>query len=196
MGGIKTMIAPVTKKLFTVDEYYRIYEAGVLNEDDRVELINGEIVYMSPAGARHSACVNRLSYLLIAAFGREVMTIIQNPVNLDQSSQPQPDVVLAKWKDDYYASGHPTPEDILLLIEVSDSSVGIDQNYKIPLYAAAGIRETWLVNLPDQCIEVYHHPEAGSYTAMQTFKPGQSISLQAFPDIQIAVTEVLPAEDK
>ncbi|AFY72103.1 protein of unknown function DUF820 (plasmid) [Thalassoporum mexicanum PCC 7367] len=190
------MIAPVTaqvtKKLFSVDDYYRIYRSGVITDADRVELIAGEIVYMSPTGAKHSACVNRLSYLLIDAFGRDVMTIIQNPVNLDQFSQPQPDLVLAKWKDDYYASGHPTPADIYLLIEVSDSSVGIDKNYKMPLYAQAGIPETWLVNLPAQSIEVYRQSTANRYAEPQIYKSGQTISLQSFPAMQIPVAQIFP----
>jgi Uma2 family endonuclease len=190
------MIAPVTKKLFTVDEYYRIYQAGVLNEDDRVELINGEIVYMSPTGTKHATCVDRLAEILTFALQKQAQLRVQSSIQLPPNSQPQPDLALLKRKADFYVSAHPTPADIYLLIEVADSSIAFDRNVKMPMYGAAGIPEAWLVDIEAQCIEVYRHPESGSYAESQTFKPGQSISLQAFPDIQIAVTEVLPAADK
>ncbi len=116
---------------------------------------------------------------------------IQNPVELDDNSEPQPDVVLLRRKDDYYESGHPQAEDILLLIEVADTTVESDRGIKIPVYAEDGIVEVWLVNLDEQCVEVYRAPHLSSYTDVQIFQRGQALSIQSFPDIRITVEEVL-----
>jgi Uma2 family endonuclease len=186
------MIAPIAKKLFTVDEYYRIYQAGVLNEDDRVELINGEIVYMSPTGTKHATCVDRLNHILMSQLIDRIQLRVQSSIQLPPNSQPQPDLALLKRKADFYVSAHPTPADIYLLIEVADSSIAFDRNVKIPMYAAAGIPEVWLVDVEAQSIEVYRQPESDSYAEIQIFKPGESIGLQSFPDVQVPVAEVLP----
>jgi Uma2 family endonuclease len=185
------MVLQVSRRLFSVQEYHRMLDSEILTERDRVELIRGEIIRMSPIGRRHAACVNRLNDLLQKKLGIRALVSIQNPVELDDNSEPQPDVVLLKRKDDYYESGHPQVEDILLLIEVADTTVESDRGVKIPVYAEEGIIEVWLVNLDEQCVEVYRSPYLNSYTDVQIFHRGQDLSIQSFPDIRITVDEVL-----
>jgi Uma2 family endonuclease len=185
------MVVKVSKRLFSVEEYHRMFDLGILTERDRVELIRGEIIRMSPIGRRHAACVNRLNDLLQKKLGIRALVSIQNPVELDDISEPQPDVVLLKRKDDYYESGHPQAEDILLLIEVADTTVELDRGVKIPIYAEDGIIEVWLVNLDEQCVEVYRAPHLNGYTDVQILQRGQDLSIQSFPDIRITVEEVL-----
>ncbi|AFY72148.1 protein of unknown function DUF820 (plasmid) [Thalassoporum mexicanum PCC 7367] len=194
------MIAPVTaqvtKKLFTVDEYYRIYQAGVISDHDRVELIAGEIVYMSPVGTKHATCVDRLNHILMSQLIDRIQLRVQSSIQLPPNSQPQPDLALLKRKADFYISAHPTPADIYLLIEVADSSLAFDRNVKMPMYAAAGILEVWLVDIEAQCIEVYWLATGDRYGSSQIYRAGESISLQAFPDVQVPVVAVFPVEQK
>lgn len=185
------MATGLLKRLFTVKEYNRMVEAGILTEDDRVELIRGEIIHMSPIGRRHAAHVRRLNTLLSEKLGRRALVDTQNPVELDDSSQPQPDVVLLQPRPDFYESGHPKPEDILLLVEVADTTVESDRNVKIPLYARDGITEVWLIDINQQCLEVYRQPCADGYKEMQKFYRGQTVSIQAFPDVEITLDQVL-----
>jgi Uma2 family endonuclease len=140
------MVLQVSRRLFSVQEYHRMLDSEILTERDRVELIRGEIIRMSPIGRRHAACVNRLNDLLQKKLGIRALVSIQNPVELDDNSEPQPDVVLLRRKNDYYESGHPQAEDILLLIEVADTTVESDREIKIPTYAGYGIVEVWLAN--------------------------------------------------
>src|ERR671938_544657 len=142
-----SMSVQVAKRCFSVDEYYRMGEAGILTEDDRVELIEGEIIEMSPIGSRHAACVNRLNTLLGRHLRQTAIVSVQNPIRLDAYSEPEPDVALLRPRADYYESGHPTPADALLIVEVADTSADYDRIIKLPLYAKAGIPEAWLVDL-------------------------------------------------
>jgi Uma2 family endonuclease len=128
----------VQRRLFTVEEYHRMAEAGILSEDDRVELIEGELVTMSPIGSRHAACVARLTALLFPVGGRGILWV-QNPIRLGARSEPQPDVALLRYRPDFYASAHPGPEDVLLVVEVAETSADADRSLKIPLYARYGI---------------------------------------------------------
>jgi Uma2 family endonuclease len=165
-------------------------ESGILTEDDRVELIRGEIIDMSPIGTKHAACVRRLSNKLGQRLGNRIILSVQNPVVLDNNSEPQPDVALLKPRDDFYATAHPQPQDIFLLIEVSDSTVVYDREEKIPLYAEANIIEIWLVDINEQVVEVYQQPTAAGYQLMQKFASGQSLSIKAFPNVNITVNEI------
>ncbi len=176
---------------FTVEQYQKMIELGILTKYDRVELIRGEIIEMSPVGTKHAACVRRLSNKLGQSLGNSIILSVQNPVVLNDNSQPQPDVALLKPRDDFYATAHPQPQDIFLLIEVADSTIEYDREEKIPLYAQANIIEVWLVDINEQIVEVYQQPTAAGYQLMQKFACDQDLSITAFPDINITVNEIL-----
>jgi Uma2 family endonuclease len=166
-------------------------EAGILTEDDRVELINGEIIEMSPIGRKHSACVNRLNSIFSQLLGKRVIVAVQNPITLDNFSEPQPDIALLKPREDFYESAHPQPSDVFLLIEVADSSFEYDRDIKIPLYAANGIVEVWLVDIIEQKIIVYRQPTENTYSKIKTLQRGEILDILAFPEIKITVDSIL-----
>ena len=179
------------RRKFTIEQYHKMAESGILTEDDRVELIRGEIVEMSPIGRRHAACVRRLVKLFSEKLSQRAIVDTQNPVELSDRSEPQPDVTLLQPHPDFYEAGHPQPEDIFLLVEVADTTVETDRNVKIPLYAEGGISEVWLVDINEQCVEIYQEPLSTGYQNVQKFQRGQTLSIQAFPNINIAADEVL-----
>lgn len=185
------MPALAPKRLFTVDEYYRMAQARILREDDRVELIEGEIVQMTPIGSHHAACVNRLQTLFVRNLDPKAIVIVQNPIQVDEFSEPQPDIVLAKPRDDFYESGHPTPTDIFWVVEVSDTSQRYDRLTKIPLYGKSGIPEAWLIDLEKKVVEIYTHPCDEGYRDVKTATPDETLSPQAFPECQIRVSSIL-----
>ena len=179
-------------RMFSVHDYYAMAEAGILTEDERVELINGEIIEMSPIGSRHASAVYALDYLMSDQFGQRALVAVQGPLRLGNHAEPEPDVMILRWRDDFYASAHPGPEDVLLLIEVSDTTLDSDRNEKLPLYANAGIPETWIANIPERVVEVYTDPVNGVYTNRQVFSVGESVSPKAFPDISLPVSRIVP----
>lgn len=160
---------------FTTRDFYRMLEAGIFTEDDRVELINGEVLEMSPTGSRHAGCVTRLNALFARRFMDFAIVTLQNPVRLNDFSEPLPDVSVLKPRDDFYDRSHPTPADVLLLVEVADSSIHYDKRVKVPLYAGAGIPEVWVVNLNEETVEVYARPERGAYSLVRTCVRGEQI---------------------
>ena len=185
------------RRLFTVDEYYALYEHGIIDDDERTELIEGEIYVMTPPGPNHQSKVdvgNATFHTLIAS--RAAIVRAQGPVLLGERTQPEPDLMLIKWRDDFYVNRHPGPEDVLLLIETSDSSLSRDRNVKLPLYARYGIPEVWIENIPDSVIEAHRNPVNGEYTETRTYRPGETITPQAFPDLQLSVSQLVgvPAE--
>lgn len=182
----------LSRRRFDVDEYQAMLRAGILSEDDRVELIEGEIVQMSAVGVRHAACVRRLTRLLVGAVEDPGRLSIQNPVRLDAHSEPEPDVVLLRERDDDYSCAHPRPEDVLLLVEVADSSLPFDRGVKLPLYARAGVVEVWIVDLDGDAIEVHRAPEGEGFRLSQRVTDGR-IAAAAFPHHAIGVAEVLAA---
>jgi Uma2 family endonuclease len=184
------MTVQLLRRKFTVEQYHKMVESGILSEDDRLELIRGEIIEMSPIGTKHAACLNRLVNLLVQLLGKRIIAAAQNPVALNNNSEPQPDVALLKPRDDFYETAHPQAQDIFLLIEVSDSTVMYDREEKIPLYAQANIEEVWLVDINEQIVEVYQQPTAAGYQLMQKFSCGQTLSIKAFPDVNITVNEI------
>ncbi|WP_009630660.1 Uma2 family endonuclease [Synechocystis sp. PCC 7509] len=184
------MSIQLLKRQFTIQNYHQMVVAGILSEDERVELIQGEIVKMSPIGIRHASCVNRLLKLFSQSLGDRATVIVQNPVVLNNLSEPQPDVALLKPRADFYATGHPQPQDILLLVEVADTTIESDRAIKIPLYASSGISEVWLVDVNQQVIEVFREPTDNSYQSIQKFQLGE-IFVQAFPDVSFAVERIL-----
>lgn len=183
--------AAVVRKRFTIGEYQQMAAVGVLDEDDRVELIEGEIVEMSPLGPQPSACVTRLTELFYRIGNPSVTIRVQDPIRLGDFSAPQPDVVIVNRRDDRYSRGHPEPEDVLLLVEVSESSLAYDRDVKLPLYARAGISEVWLVALLPQVLEVYRAPSEDGYGEKRTLRRGQLIAPAHLPDAELAVEHIL-----
>lgn len=182
---------PVSRRRFTVEEYHRMAEAGILHEDDRIELIEGEIVEMSPIGSRHAACVKRLIKLLIREIGDSGVVGAQDPVLLPDDTEPEPDVMVLQPREDFYAEAHPTPEDVLLLIEVSDTSLAYDREVKLPLYARAVIPEVWIVDLADEKVHVYSWPTGGSYEDLRSVGRSGSVTPSALPSLAVSVEDVL-----
>lgn len=185
------MSVQVLKRRFTVDEYYRMAEAGILHEDDRIELIEGEIVQMAPIGSNHASNVDRLNRLFFERVGRRAIVRVQGPVHLGEYSEPEPDITLFRPRPDFYASAHPGPADILLLIEVADTSAAYDREVKAPLYARAGIREYWIVDLAEETLEVYRDPRPDGYRLIHRLRSGDHMAPEAFPDVEVAVDDVL-----
>ncbi len=184
------MSIQLAKRLLTVSEYHKMAEVGILDEDDRVELINGEIIEMSPIGSLHASRVNRI----IATFKRlpdELAILsVQNPISIGPYSEPEPDIVLVKFRSDFYEGRLPNSEDILLVIEVSDTSLGYDREVKKPLFATAGIPEFWIVNIGESQVEVYKKPANGDYASRQDFKRGDTIFIDNL-DFAVEVDKVL-----
>lgn len=182
------MMQLITRK-FNVNEYQKMAEAGILTSEDRVELIRGEIIPMFPIGLKHAATVNRLNRLFHQKLNEKVIISIQNSIQLDNYSEPQPDVVLLKPRSDFYETQIPQPQDIHLLIEVSDTTIKYDKEVKLPLYAESKISEVWIVNLDSNTLEVYRQPQAQQYQQQQTNV--KAISCLAFPDITLTIHEIL-----
>jgi len=180
-----------TRRRFTIHEYHRMADAGILRERDPVELLDGEIVEMSPIGRRHMAIVDRLNRLFVRRLGDQVIVRVQGPIVLDDYSEPQPDLALLRFRSNFYADGHPRPPDVLLAIEVSDSSVSYDRTVKLPLYARKHVREVWLVDLKAEVIDVHRRPTVAGYREHQRFTRGRRISLAAFPRVHFRVADVL-----
>ncbi|NEO26375.1 MAG: Uma2 family endonuclease [Kamptonema sp. SIO4C4] len=174
----------LTKK-FTVDQYHKMGEVGIFDPDERVELLEGEIIKMSPIGLQHAVTINRLTNFFPRQLGDNAIVSIQNPIRLNNHSEPQPDITLLQPRDDYYANKFPSSEDILLLIEVADSSLLTDQEIKLPLYAEHNIIEYWIVNLTRQIVEIYRDPQNRAYQQQQMLLENQSISPLAFPELTV-----------
>jgi len=183
------MVTEIVRFRFTTDEYEQMIATGILTEEDRVELIDGEIIAMSPIGDEHVFVLNSITAQLFEKLSGRAIISVQNPILLSDYSRPQPDVALWRPSNRRTLAG---PDDILLLIEVSDSTLSFDQSVKLPLYAREGIREVWIVNLVGEQIEVYHTPLAGDYRSAESFVPGDVISPQAFQDTAFAVADLLP----
>lgn len=177
---------------FTVDEYERMVHAGVFASDDRVELIEGEIIEMTPIGDPHASVVDRLNALLSRRLGDRVIVRVQGPVRfVALRSRPQPDLALLRPRADYYATGAPAAGEIVLLIEVMDTSVEYDRRRKAPLYARAGVSDLWLVDIPAGVVDVQREPGADGYRDVRTYRRGESLMPPAFPDVALAVDDIL-----
>ncbi len=161
--------------LLTTEDYHRMAESGILDEDDRVELIDGKIVPMTAIGTPHLNCVNELNYLFVHNVSEDVEVSIQNPVQLGPHQEPEPDVALLRRDRD--RTQVPQAEDVLLLIEVADTTLRKDREVKLPRYARAGIPQVWIVNLEDGRLETYAHPAAGRYAEERAYPPADEIAL-------------------
>jgi len=179
------------RKVFTVEEYYRMAEAGILKPDDRVELIDGEIVEMSPIGVRHAGCVNWANQALIAAFGGRAVVSVQNPVQLSDITEPQPDLALLRPRPDAYRGKKVETADALLVLEVADTTLAYDRNIKVPRYAAAGVPEVWIEDLEHDRLLVYRDPSGNSYRTARILGRDDSVSVGAFPDVVFKVSDLL-----
>jgi Uma2 family endonuclease len=177
----------------TSTEYYGMMESGIIREGERVELILGQIFTMAAKGTRHTLSTRKLFKHLLSLIGDRADVQSQDPITLPNNSEPEPDIVIAKLRSDDYANSHPSPTDIILVIEVADSSIKFDRETKAPLYAAAGISEYWIVNLIDDRLEIYRQPEGDIYTSIEIITPPRSISLSQFSDITLNIGDFFPA---
>ena len=192
----RTSVHEVTpaRRRFTVAEYFAMAEAGILHEDEHIELIDGEIIVMSPMGNPHRQSVNWIGFLLSPALGNRAMVQVQATVVLDDGTAPEPDIAVIRLRsiNDLVTV---TPEEIYFLVEVADSSLEFDRETKLARYAAAGIPEVWIANLVDRRLEAHADPVDGAYQTSWVTLPGESVSPRAFPDIVLAVSDFLPERD-
>ena len=185
------MTTQLQGRAFTVGEYYRMAEANILTEEDRVELIAGQIVAMSPIGSQHAACVKRLNLLLGKMVGDSLLLGVQDPIALDAYSEPEPDLVLLRPRADFYATAHPAASDVLLAVEVADTSASYDRTVKVPLYAQAGIPEVWLIDLQERCLEVYAHPQGHAYQQRTQVPADATFSSPTIAGLTLAAADLL-----
>lgn len=183
------MEIPTLKRLISVEEYHKMGEYGILPEHG-VELINGEIIEMSPIGSLHSSRVNKLNALLAQILGKSVIISIQNSVVLSNFSEPEPDIAILEYRADYYATALPTAEDVKLIIEVAHSSFSYDRKVKLPLYAESGISELWIINLEKEEIEIYWEPAGNNYRFRELLRPGDVLKAKGL-NLELDVSEVL-----
>lgn len=183
---METKTQEIVRRRFTVHEYHRMAEAGILHEDDRVELIEGTVVEMNPIGSRHATCVRELNRLLSGQVGDDLRVDVQSPIRLDENGEPQPDLAVIRAGD--YRESLPKPEDVLLLIEVADTSLRYDRDVKLPLYARSGIGEAWIVDLAGEVVERHTEPSPEGYRLVRRAGRGETLGSEALPRI------VLPAD--
>ena len=181
-----------TRHRLNVDAYHRMAKAGILRENDRVELIDGELIDMAPIGQDHAATVNGLNRAFFLACGERAIVSVQNSLRLDRFNEVQPDVMLLRPRADNYRTGAPPgPADVLLLVEVSDTTLRYDRTVKLPLYARAGIAEMWIVDLRRRAVDIHRIPEGERYTVIEAHGPDATVALSQAPDIAVALRRVL-----
>jgi Uma2 family endonuclease len=189
--GLLTRNPWVVRRPLTVAEYHRMGEVGILTEDDRVELIEGQLIAMSPIGSGHSGTTNTLTRMLVQAIGDKGVVAVGNPVQLDDLSEPQPDFAVLKPRDDDYRRATPRPDEVLLIIEVADSSLAYDRNVKRSLYARHGIPEFWIVNLSAGEMEVCRGPQGEQYASVSRVGREAALEPQLLPGVVISVAAIL-----
>lgn len=183
------MAVQTQRKLFTVDDYYKMAEVGILAPEDRVELIHGEIIQMSPIKSFHSSVVDDLHEMLVLLLHGQALVKCQNPLSIDSYSEPEPDLTIAKFQTHKYRHQHPRPEDVHFLIEVADTTLQKDRKIKLPLYAEAGIPEVWIVNLKNNKVEVYTNPVDRGYQELKTLKSGEILHVEVL-DFELEVERI------
>jgi Uma2 family endonuclease len=191
MTDLLTRNAWVTRRPLTVQEYHRMGEVGILSEDDRVELIEGQLIAMTPIGSDHHGTVIALTRLLVDAIGDRGMVSVQGPIRLDEVSEPEPDFAVLIPRNDSYRERTARPEEVLLIVEIAHSSLRYDRNIKIPLYARHNIPEVWIVDLVGNCVEVYREPEGDTYTQVMRIGPDGVLQLLVLPGVEISTKAVL-----
>ncbi|SRR5712691_1563456 len=185
------MSMQLSTRRFTVHDFHRMAQAGIFSEDDRVELLDGEIIEMTPIGSRHAACVARLDRLFNLRLGTAGIVWVQNPIKIDDRTEPQPDLVLLRPRPDFYAQAHPGPDDVLLLIEVADTTLEMDREVKLPLYAKAGIREVWIVDLTGGTVQLYRQPSLQGYQTSIQARGIEQLTAEALPNLTISASDIL-----
>ncbi len=185
------MALSVQRRLFTVADYHKMRDSGIIGEDDRVELLEGEIVQMTPVGSEHAACVSRLNRLFLRAAETAAIVRVQDPVRLGDLSELQPDLALVRPRPDFYRQAHPGPEDVLLLVEVADTSGAYDRQVKLPLYARAGIPEVWIVDLQAQVVEIHRGPSPDGFVERIVVPRGRSATPLALPGVTMDTEDLL-----
>lgn len=185
------MPVDLPKRVFTLDEYYRMAEAGIF-EHERVELVNGEIIAMAPVGSMHSACLSRLTGELGRLIERAFILRVQSPLRLNERTELEPDLAVVRYRQDHYAGGHPRPEDTLLAIEVAESSLAYDRDVKMALYARAGIPEAWLLDVNGRNLAVYSAPSIGLYASTVRYGPGEVVSSSSVTGLTLEADDILP----
>jgi len=185
------MAIPIRKRLLTNDEFRQMVETGIFSPEERLELIHGEIVDMGGIGNQHASCLRRLIHLFRPLLGPEIIIDVQDPISLpEQRSQPRPDLVLLRPQQGGYAQ-HPTAADVLLLVEISDSSLAYDRGVKVPLYACCGIPEVWLIDVAGGAIVVHRAPGVRRYREIRSLRAGDTLAPAALPDARLAVAAIL-----
>ncbi|MCB0062485.1 MAG: Uma2 family endonuclease [Caldilineaceae bacterium] len=198
VNGVRQSISGVHLRRFSLTEFQHLVELGIFGEDERIELLDGLLVEMSPINPRHAECVDNLNETFTVLLHRKARVRVQSPITLEgQSSQPQPGVSVAVRRAEGYGERHMNAAEIFLLIEVADSSLNSDQTDKLKLYAAAGIPEYWIVNLVDNQLEVYQEPYfsatgEGAYKRKRTYSREETVAPQSFPECEVALTDILP----
>jgi Uma2 family endonuclease len=182
--------ATIPRRKLSLTDYHRMGEAGILRENDRIELIQGELIEMAPIGSRHMATVTRLTHALIAAVGSNAIVSTQNPIALPPDSEPQPDIALLEPRTDYYASSLPGPADVLLLIEVADTTLGYDRDVKLPLYAQHGIAEVWIFDVQGGSLSIHRDPSPQGYQRIVTPGRSDAVSLTMLPAVTIDLATI------
>lgn len=179
-----------TLRRFTVDDYHKMINAEIFHEDDRVELLDGEIHNMSPIDSAHVAYVNRLTHLLTRVIDEQAIVSVQNPFELNDYSEPQPDIALFRWREDFYVKHLPTPADTLLVIEVANTSAHADRTVKLPRYAMAGIPEVWIVNIKQRVIQQYTQPDGNDYASHKLVKRGVITTTCLTPTLELSIERI------
>jgi Uma2 family endonuclease len=180
----------ITRHKFSSKDYHQMIEIGILGEDDRVELIDGEIVDMAAIGSHHSACTKKSHTFFTQKLGDRVLLGVQDPISLEDGTEPEPDIALLHPANHFYVNQHPTPADVFFILEIADTSFVYDRDVKLLKYAQAGIAEAWLLNLTTQEILACRHPSANGYSHIQTITRGQSLALLAFPNVVVTFDDL------
>jgi Uma2 family endonuclease len=184
-------VLPVVPKRFRVEDFRKMTEAGILPEESGWEVIDGYLIDKMSIGSKHASTVKRLSEMLRDSTRDLAIISVQDPIYIDEYNEPEPDIALVKRRGDFYAESHPTPEDVLLLIEVSDSTIEYDREIKKNLYAGAGIIEFWLVNLRDNTVEVFSSPKNGNYRLTRILESGETIEAAAVENLTMPIDDIL-----
>ena len=185
------MSVQIARRIFTVDEYHRMGEAGIFSVNEHLELIEGEILKRKPITSRHAACVMRSNATFSNVLGDLAIISVHNPVVLNEFSEPEPDLAILKWRDDFYSQFHPGPADILLVIEIAETSVAYEREVKLPVYAGSGVQEVWLTDIPAETVTAHTEPANGVYRTVRTYQRSDSITPLHFPDLSIEVASIL-----
>ncbi len=180
-----------SRKCFSVTDYHKMNRAGIFAPNERTELIQGEVVTMSPIGSHHAACVDRLNRIFVKVFPDQVIVRVQNPVRIDDWTELEPDIAVVNFQSDFYKNSHPEPPDVHLIIEVADTTLHYDRKVKLPIYAACGIAEVWLADLTNSNIEIYSSPSESGYETIRIFRKNKPIESSAFPDLHICVDDIV-----